>query len=151
VSQEDLEQLAVKLIAAKKADPKAKTSELARRFEITPKAAGRILRAAGFRPKRAPAVKGGGLTRIVAVVARETSRPQHEIRFLAEYMLTVIRDEVYSRGEVYIPDFGRFVLRRTAARTVARPGHPDDLHQLPAQEVVKFRASPNWRSRGEGL
>lgn len=81
---------------------------------------------------------------IVSATARELCIPVDHARRVVEYFLEVLRDEVWMSGRVEIRHFGTFAVRR-------RKGRPNNLRsgavEIPPAEIVKFRASKNWRSR----
>ena len=88
--------------------------------------------------------KSRRMAAMIAAVAREGDLPQDHVRRVVEHFLEVLRDEVWQQGRVEVRNFGTFTVRR-------RKGKPMNLNgqrvEVPPAEVVKFRASKNWRTK----
>lgn len=82
-------------------------------------------------------------------VARGTGLSRDQVVAAVKLFHACLRDEVWLQRRVQIPELGTFEIKRAKARRCpAPPGtRNSDPVQIAAADVVKFRASSNWRRR----
>jgi nucleoid DNA-binding protein len=83
---------------------------------------------------------------LIETVALEAQLPLSTVTRIVEHYLAVLRDQVWERGELRVPEFGMFRVKRHRAKRVRPPGQATVI-DIAEREVVVFRASRNWRNR----
>lgn len=83
---------------------------------------------------------------LVETVALECNLPLSHVTRVVELYLAVLRDQVWERGELRVPDLGTFRVRLHRAKRVRAPGTATVIDIAP-KEIVGFRASRNWRTK----
>ncbi len=87
-----------------------------------------------------------GFARAIQISAIELQVRPDVLRGQVEHFLAVLRDEVWQRGELTVPEFGRFRVVPVKKRLVLVPDGSKRF-RVPDHQVVKFRAFPNWRRK----
>lgn len=86
---------------------------------------------------------------IIRALARESRIPQTKAARLVEHFLEILRDDVWAKKRVNIPKLGVFrVTKQKARRVTWRHEGEEGWVDVPERDVVSFRASKQWRTRG---
>lgn len=80
---------------------------------------------------------------LIMRVAEKTTMPQKQVKRCLDGILATIGDELKGGREVVLPDFGKFICVRTAARKVRLPNGRWTV--IPVTERPRFKAFTNIR------
>lgn len=93
-----------------------------------------------------PLAAHGSFGEIVEMLAQNTGLTKKDARFIAEMFLAVVRDQVWKHRRLFIPGFGVWRVKTWKPRRVRGPVGSNVVEiQLPATDIVRFRAAKNWR------
>lgn len=81
---------------------------------------------------------------IVKIVAEESGLTQKEVAGVIDTMISTIVAELKKGGEVNIAGFGKFVVKKRAARTSINPRTKLEI-KVPASKAPTFRAGKQFK------
>ena len=81
---------------------------------------------------------------IVKVVAEESGLTQKEVTGVVDSVIAPIIGELRKGQEVNIAGFGKFVVKKRAARTSINPRTKEEIH-VPASKAPTFRAGKQFK------
>jgi DNA-binding protein HU-beta len=81
---------------------------------------------------------------IVKVVAEETGLTQKEVGGVIDTAITTIINELKKGEEINIAGFGKFVVKKRAARTSINPRTKEEI-KVPASKAPTFRAGKQFK------
>ncbi|MDN3563019.1 HU family DNA-binding protein [Paeniroseomonas aquatica] len=78
---------------------------------------------------------------LAGVIVKATEMPTIQASGLASDIIEAIKSEIVETGRYTIPDFGAFIVRKTAKRTALNPRTGEKI-AVKAGATVRFKASP---------
>lgn len=84
---------------------------------------------------------------LVVRISKETGIIQEDVFTVIQKTLDYITDALIKGDHIEFRDFGVFEVTTRKARVGRNPNRPDDVVDIPARRVVKFKAGKKMKAR----
>jgi len=83
---------------------------------------------------------------LVTRISKETGVPQADVYVVIQKTLDYITEALAQGKHVEFRDFGVFEVRRRKSRVGRNPNRPENVVQIPARKVVKFKPGKKMKA-----
>ena len=84
---------------------------------------------------------------LVVRISKETGLIQEDVYTVIQKALDYVTEALVKGDHVEFRDFGVFEVYLRKARVGRNPNHPDNVVEIPARKVVKFKAGKKMKAR----